>query len=65
MSYKQVDKIIENWRESYGLPEIYHPGIEVLNEAVSRRNFIKGLGALGLIGGATLASLKKQERKNL
>ena len=59
MSYKKVDKIIENWRKSYDLPEIYHPGIEALNESVSRRNFLKGLGALGLIGGATLASLKK------
>ena len=58
MSYKKVDKIIENWRKSYDLPEIYHPGIEALNEAVNRRDFIKGLGALGLIGGATLASLK-------
>ena len=57
MSYKKVDKIFENWRDSYGLQPIYHTGIEILNEAVSRRDFIKGLGALGVVGGATLASL--------
>lgn len=59
MSYKKTDKIVENWRESYRIQKIYHPGIELLEEAVNRRQFVKGLGALGLVGGATLASLKK------
>jgi len=42
MTYKSVDKIVNNWRESYQIQRIYHPGIDLLEEAVNRRQFVKG-----------------------
>ena len=59
MSYKKTDKIFEHMRIAEKFPRIYHPGIELLEESVNRRDFLKGIGALGLVGGATLASLKQ------
>ena len=57
MSYKEVDKIFQNWRKEQEAPRIYHPGIEDLNESSKMKKFLGGLGLAGLIGGGVYSTL--------
>ncbi len=58
MSNREVETLFENLRKSQLMIPISHPGMEILEESVSRRKWLAGLAAMGLIGGATFDSLK-------
>jgi len=58
MSNREVEILFENLRRSQLMIPISHPGMEMLEESVSRRKWLAGLAAMGLIGGATFDSLK-------
>ena len=58
MSNREIEILFENLRKSQLMIPISHPGMEILEESVSRRKWLAGLAAMGLIGGATFDSLK-------